>query len=89
MSWKLCKTEALRRLALLNLPERVDGLQVTLLEFTNNELTGFLVGGNSFEFQRNVNRALRRELERRGGIVKLKRITEYDTVRWTENGGSQ
>ncbi len=91
MTWQLCKSEALHRLLLLGLPSppaRLEGLVVTLLEFENREITGFLVGGTSQDFQRNVNRAIRRELERRGAIVKVNRIKEYDTVRWTENGHS-
>ena len=88
MTWQDAKRESLHRILLLGLPAppaRLDGLIVTLLEFQPREIAGFLVGGYSAEFQRNVNRAVRREMERRGAVVKLKRITVAESIRWAQN----
>lgn len=89
ISWQECKKESLHRILLLGFPAppvRLDGLIVTLLDFESREIAGFLVGGYSAEFQQNVNRAVKRELERRGAIVKLKRITIAESIRWAQNG---
>lgn len=85
MTWQLAQNDGLRRLALLGLPAppaRLDGLTITLIDFDTRELCGFLIGGNSHEYQRNVNRAVKRALERRGATVKLRHIKLAEAVRW-------
>jgi hypothetical protein len=81
--------EATRRMKLLNLPPKPNGLHgmtVTLIDFADNATAMLLTGGMSANYQKDINNQIKRYLERRHAVVHRRVITLDETVRWADNG---
>jgi hypothetical protein len=71
-----------RAVALLRLPERLDGVRVNLTEYPDADTLAFLRPGENLPEQRQINAAMAAEFRRRGGDVHLVTLHLADYFTW-------
>lgn len=85
MSWKSAKAAAHFFLGRMNLPEDLRGTRILLSQFPDQSTKDFLRPDDKAwpnEFHGMVNRAIRRELEKRGACVQFVTIELNEFFDW-------
>jgi len=88
MSYFSAVVEGERRIKLLPIPPEpvpLVGLEVTLINFETDSVAGGLVGGNSATFQTMTNRAMLKNLRKRGARVNLSTIKLDAILKWSDD----